>query len=1809
MDLNTVYDFQAATISREHVDLRFSYFTTDEIRAVSVAEITSGAYADRRGGMLESGVHAPAMGPMESDFNKNPICPTCGLDRDCPGHMGRVELAMTVYNPFLFKSLFTLLKCVCLECHRLKAAPQATQRVVEELNLLAAGKIPAKAGKIAKTKSQKSAIEMEINRDVKSYGEIIEDHSRGTRKSRAVEVQQVSAQADVAARLKDIFQEAERVKAMAEHDTKASAAGMSPAALFSESASLEALRDLTGPYLKDMPPRCQHCATKSTAKWRKDGFAKMFVKQGGNETFALPEKVREILRACWKLDSEILGWLVPAMRQHGAEIFFLDTILVPPNRFRPPARAAGQLSMSRQSTLLKEVVEFNQELRAKLMELGLAETPEDKASIRRSMVDFFVHLQNAVNGYMDSTKGGKHAKLALEGIRQLVEKKQGLFRMKMMGKRVNFSARSVISPDPNIETSEIGVPQIIAQELSYPETAGPHNSDVLRDLVLRGAEYPGALEVHIPQTDGSKLVKPLRRTKREQREALAKQLITDLESGRPPMTVFRQLQTGDPLLVNRQPTLHKPGIMAHTAKVLPSEKTIRMHYANCNTYNADFDGDEMNLHAPQDPLGRIEALNIARADKQYLVPTSGKPLRGLIQDHVIAGVMLSKRDTFFGRGDACMLVYAGLRAAVEESEIPTVASSKKSKFRDRPWLKPKVHAHSQKLRVKLDPPSVFKPRALWSGKQVFSMVLKNIIEICRGKEAKPQAPQKPGAKNAGLNFESKSKTPGDIWNAKFDGNKEEASVFFQDTELLRGVLDKSQFGASDFGLVHCVYEMVGSRAVGMLLSSIARLFSTYLQIRGFTCAFADLVLHSKADRDRARLILQSRSTAKEVSEEWLGKHKGKFRPGAAVHELCEAAKEVWQRERAVAAEDLEGMMLSKMKNSWGEVVNAVFPAGTKLPFPRNCFAAMVQTGAKGSKVNQSMVTCCLGQQELEGRAPPLMITRRALPCFAAYDMASRTRGYITDRYLTGIRPQEFFFHCMAGREGLVDTAVKTSRSGYLQRCLVKHLESLKVCYDHSVRDADGSVVQFLYGEDGLDVTQASHLYKFEVLQSNFKMLRALGRDGLEHIRSVGRNIVDQEAAPAYHFAEDAALNGNYQGAQKALKPLLKSNELSDGSKQLIQGSRNRLQEFKHRQEEHGTASGETCILDPIASVLTPAHYFGSTSEAHEAALQKHLKSSKLGKKEAALFADFMRLKFMRCLAHPGEAVGVIAAQSMGEPSTQMTLNTFHLAGHGGANVTLGIPRLRELIQSGGRSNSTPSMRMQVLGDPRSSLGLKEQGQLLARRFRHVNLLECLRSIVVHDQTKLNKHGRLYRYYHIRLEFWPLEELCKHVPHLTPQRLEEYLQKDFARSLKRELKRFTTAVATAVPVVKKAMAEDGIAAGSGGNQGDDGEEVADGDDGKPVEEVPQPREAKRRKRITDDDDEEEDDGGAAQDDDDDAASGMYSNPDSGAGFSDDDSVEEPPAQGALAGDSGAEEPAAKKKADARDIDATSDGFDRMSAQEDEADLEPSTKKRAVASPGDGSTPKSVAVTQGRSQAQATDSIGSEFLNATLEDVPVTVGHLANDTISYVVALSHTDCGQRLLVTEMVQQLCETCTLQDPEAKGIKKVSVRNEKGKVYLEAEGVNLFAFNVMPEGVVDHRKVYTNDVLSILETYGIEAARTAMVNEVKSVFGHYGIEVNHRHLSLIADYMAMGGKIRPFSRAGMESSASPLQQMSYETTMDFMTKACNVANLDTIASPASALVVGAVPPVGTGMVSLLMDLDPPMPGKMKKLEFNWAPK
>lgn len=206
------------------------------------------------------------------------------------------------------------------------------------------------------------------------------------------------------------------------------------------------------------------------------------------------------------------------------------------------------------------------------------------------------------------------------------------------------------------------------------------------------------------------------------------------------------MHNGDVLLVNRQPTLHKPSIMAHIARILPKEQTIRMHYANCNTYNADFDGDEMNLHLCQSYLACSEAYKLMATHKQYIVPTSGKPIRGLIQDSVVAGVFMSSKDTFLTKEQYQQLVYVGLRELLEEGKI---------------------------TKIKTMQPTILKPRPLYTGKQVVSTILKNIVNQ-EGEDFVKN-------KISGLNLDAKTKLSAKEWGPF---GAEEGDLIIRDNELL-----------------------------------------------------------------------------------------------------------------------------------------------------------------------------------------------------------------------------------------------------------------------------------------------------------------------------------------------------------------------------------------------------------------------------------------------------------------------------------------------------------------------------------------------------------------------------------------------------------------------------------------------------------------------------------------------------------------------------------------------------------------------------------------------------------------------------------------------------------------------------------------------------------------------------------------------------------------------------------------------------------------------------------------------------------------
>ncbi|KAJ2796356.1 hypothetical protein H4R20_005556, partial [Coemansia guatemalensis] len=662
-----------------------------------------------------------------------------------------------------------------------------------------------------------------------------------------------------------------------------------------------------------------------------------------------------------------------------ADMFFIEALPVSPTKFRPASIMNDDVMENPHNVYLGTVLKtcvYMRDLVDPNASEGLdsqkiAQATKGPVGFER-VINTWIQLQRAVNNVMDSTKNptiSANGKQVDPGIRQILEKKEGLFRQNMMGKRVNYAARSVISPDPNLESDEVGVPPVFARKLTFPEPVTPHNVKELRQLVINGPQvWPGATSVQ--NEDGSLVY--LEMLTHESRVALANQLLTpqDSMSRMKPLgnvftaqptgvgkKVYRHLRNGDMVVMNRQPTLHRASMAGMRAHVLPGERTLRFHYMNCNQFNSDFDGDEMNMHFPQSEAARAELRDIMGADMTYLNPTDGKPLRGLIQDSVDGGVILTKRDTLLTRAEYQELVYWALR--------------------------PETQPQLPDGKVQLLPPAIFKPTPMWTGKQVVSTLMLNLTWGY-----------------AQLNMISKNKVGKKYWGPSA---QEEERVLVLDGELLVGILDKSQFGAASYGLVHSVYELYSASHAGRLLSSISRLFLRYLQEIGFSCRMEDLLLDKKGDAIRKEIIDGQKPEGIKAALGFVGLKDyddQKLESDANVQaEFKNRMEEVLRHENKLA--QLDGTIQGTMNQITSKLYETCLPSHLHLPFPHNNMVVMTVSGAKGSNVNLSQITCCLGQQSLEGRRVPLMLSGKSLPSFAPYDCAGRAGGFISNRFLTG----------------------------------------------------------------------------------------------------------------------------------------------------------------------------------------------------------------------------------------------------------------------------------------------------------------------------------------------------------------------------------------------------------------------------------------------------------------------------------------------------------------------------------------------------------------------------------------------------------------------------------------------------------------------------------------------------------------------------------------------------------------------------------------------------------------------------------------
>ncbi|MDR2831056.1 MAG: DNA-directed RNA polymerase subunit A' [Methanobrevibacter sp.] len=676
-------------------------------------------------------------------------------------------------------------------------------------------------------------------------------------------------------------------------------------------------------------------------------------------------EIRERLEKINNEDSLLLGVNHEVARP---EWMVLTVLPVPPVTVRPSITLeSGERSEDDLTHKLVDILRINQRL-IENMEAGAPQLIVE---------DLWELLQYHVTTYFDNESSGippaRHrSKRPLKTLTQRLKGKEGRFRNNLSGKRVNFSARTVISPDPNISINEVGVPETIAKEVTVPVHVNEWNVDEMREYIKNGSDvHPGAN--YVIRLDKRKI-----RIYDETKEAI-------LEKLKPGYIVERHLKDGDIVLFNRQPSLHRMSMMAHEVKILPY-KTFRLNLCVCPPYNADFDGDEMNMHVFQTDESRAEAKSLMRVQEHILSPRFGGPIIGAIHDHISGAYLLTRKGSMF----------------TEEQAFQVIRKAK--------MIIPK------------------KKNDNWTGKELFSLLLPdklnmqykaeicNKCDICKGKEC------------------------------HYD-----AYVVIEDGELITGVIDEKAYGSFSGKILDKIVKKYGSDRARQFLDE-----STNLAISGIMKVGITTSTHDEDIPEEAKERIQDHlANAEEKVDQLVEAYENnelEALPGRSLEETLEM--KIMQ-------------VLGEARDKSGKIAEDYFGMD-------NHSVIMATTGARASMLNLTQISACVGQQSVRGGRIDRGYIERTLPHFKKNELGAKARGFVHSSYKEGLNPIEFYFHAMGGREGLVDTAVRTAQSGYMQRRLVNALQDISVKDNGMVTDNKGLIIQTMFGEDGVDPTKSDH---------------------------------------------------------------------------------------------------------------------------------------------------------------------------------------------------------------------------------------------------------------------------------------------------------------------------------------------------------------------------------------------------------------------------------------------------------------------------------------------------------------------------------------------------------------------------------------------------------------------------------------------------------------------------------------------------------------------------------------------------------------
>ena len=863
-----------------------------------------------------------------------------------------------------------------------------------------------------------------------------------------------------------------------------------------------------------------------------------------------PETCYDILSHISDEDCRIMG-LDPDISH--PKMMILKVFPVPPVPVRPTVRADYMGSAAMEDSLthkLADIIRCNLRIRRASESMPNESSKYNEDSYRLLQYHGATYHDNDTLTMMRAEqKNGQPVK----SLTARLKGKEGRIRGNLMGKRVDFSARTVITPDPNLRIDEVGVPVTVAMNITFPEEVTPTNYDYMTKLVRRGRDtYPGANYVfpaNSMKTDGRKFKLDLRYQKAN----------IQLRYGD---IVERHLVDGDPVLFNRQPSLHKLSMMTHKVRIIddPRLSTFRLNVAVTTPYNADFDGDEMNLFAPQSVQTQVELLRISAVSRQVITPGASKPIIGCVQDSLLGAFKLSDDATRVpGTHLMNLLMYTTL---FDKDELVDMVDKDKE----------------------------------YTGKEVYSMIIPKLVTMS-GKGIK-----------------------------------------VKDGQLVEGKLSKSALGTSELGLIHTIWNQYGMDETKDFIDNTQRLINNWLLHAGFTICFGDAHPTEEVKNQVIEIVEGQKLKINHMITEM------ENNPEILDPELFE---ESLSSELQAFLGTVQNLMLNNFDSS-------------------NNFFVTITSGSKGKALNLGQIAGAVGQQIVENQRIQKKVNGRSLPHYHQGDDSAVALGFCENPFIRGLSPQEFFFHTMSGRQGLIDTAIKTADTGYISRKLIKSLEDLVVTYDGTVRNAQQQIVQFYYGDNQInpiylikhDIKLVSmndeKLAQTYLLTKNHKgfdkdaHLETMKeyRDMLRQIQKLSKieyKVVNEEYKLPVNIRRIIETNqGKGKGPDLAPSYILeKLEEFLNPNKTVMTcmttGERTDSNTVKYKDE----MLNKTLLRIALYNFLAP---------------KRCIEEYRLNRLQFDQIMAELVEGFNNAIVNPGEMVGIVAAQSISEPATQMSID-------------------------------------------------------------------------------------------------------------------------------------------------------------------------------------------------------------------------------------------------------------------------------------------------------------------------------------------------------------------------------------------------------------------------------------------------------------------------------------------------------------------------------------------------------------------------